>query len=110
EAIRIYEDEGLIERAAALEPVLLGALRELKGRHAFVHATRGLGLLAAIELALPAATVPVIAKRIEADRIHLHVRPAEGTILLSPPLCIAEADLLDGVARIERAIVASIGR
>ena len=47
--VRRLERDRLVERAAALEPALLGALRPLR-EHAAVADVRGVGLLAAVEL------------------------------------------------------------
>lgn len=48
----IVEREGLVERAAALEPVMAGLLAPLR-RHAVVHDVRGRGLLWAVQLGRP---------------------------------------------------------
>jgi taurine--2-oxoglutarate transaminase len=106
EALNVYCDEGLVERAAQLEPLLLGPLRALQAeRPDLVTGVRGLGLLAAIDLggATPAQFKSVV-RGLTARCVLTHPRPAEQMIVLSPPLCIPEAALADGLAALRDAI------
>ncbi|MEQ9073208.1 MAG: aminotransferase class III-fold pyridoxal phosphate-dependent enzyme [Sandaracinaceae bacterium] len=104
EAIAVYEDEGLIERAAALGPKLLAALRELAASEPRVRHVRGLGLLAALELDADDATLARLAGELAARRLYVHVRSREKTLVIAPPLCIQEESLHDGVRRIADAL------
>jgi len=106
EAIRVYEDEGLIERAAALGPKLLSALRAID--HPRVRDVRGLGLLAAIELDVDDAFLAHLAGELAARRVYVHVRSRERCLVIAPPLCISEDAIHDGVQRIAAAL-ASVG-
>ena len=104
EAIAVYEDEGLIERAAALGPKLLATLDAIRERQPVVRFARGLGLLAALELGLDDAGLARLGKALAARRVHAHLRKRERTLVLAPPLCIAEADLAEGARLVEEAI------
>lgn len=104
EAIAVYEDEGLIERAAALGPKLLAMLDAIRERQPSVRFTRGLGLLAALELDLDDARLARLGKALAARRVHAHLRKRERTLVLSPPLCIAEGELAEGARLVEEAI------
>ena len=93
-ALKVIEDEQLVERAAALEAVLFGALRKI--RSPLVRDVRGRGLLAGIELSVPARHY---CERL-ADRGVLCKETHDRVIRLAPPLVIDEADLLWGVEQV----------
>lgn len=110
EALRVYEDELLFERSAALGPVLLQALRSaLATAPAGVSMTalRGLGLLAALELDMPRAGWDALSAELHARRLLLHLYPSRGTVIFAPPLCIEEATLREGVAMFAEALAAA---
>jgi beta-alanine--pyruvate transaminase len=91
----IYRDEGLFERARALEPVLEAAVHDLKGAP-FVTDIRNVGLAAAIDLE-PDAGAPgrrgyETMCRAFADE-NLLVRVSGDTIALSPALIATETDI-----------------
>ncbi len=109
ECLKIYEEDGIVARAAVLGGVLaeeLAALRAL----ASVRNVRTLGMIAAFELApaadgsSPAERAQRIRKRLLAEGII--VRPLGGTLYLMPPLVIGEAELR-GVCRALCAAVAA---
>jgi ornithine--oxo-acid transaminase len=87
-AIRVLVDEQLIERSARLGRVLLEALRQIHSP--VVKAVRGLGLLAGVELNVPAR--PYCEQLLE--RGVLCKETHERVIRLAPPLVIDDADLL----------------
>jgi taurine--2-oxoglutarate transaminase len=105
EALRVYEEEGLIDRAADLGERVLGPELETLKARVGAPFVRSLGLLGAIEL--PATDPARLARALAAERIHAFVRSRERTLVLAPPLCIEEADLRDGLARIGDAIEAA---
>ncbi len=104
EAIKVYEDEGLIQRAAELGPVLLRMIESVASRQPSVRFTRGLGLLAALELDLDDAALAKLAKGLARRHVHAHLRKRERTLVLAPPLCITEDQLAEGVRHVEEAI------
>jgi taurine--2-oxoglutarate transaminase len=93
-----YAGGDLYARAAALGPVLLGELRAQAARApGKVLHTRGLGLLAALELDLDAAAWQRLGAGLAQRRLLLHADPRRGTAIFAPPLVIDEADLVAGV-------------
>ncbi|MGE0787810.1 MAG: aminotransferase class III-fold pyridoxal phosphate-dependent enzyme [Sandaracinaceae bacterium] len=108
EAVRIYEADGLIERAATLEPELARGLAGIVERCTAVTSSRCIGLLGALDLGAD-VDLGALKKALEKERVHAFVRTHERAIVVAPPLCISEAELTEGCARIERAI-ASLSR
>lgn len=110
EAIRIYEDDGLIERAAALGARALARLTALQDRHAVrVPRLRHLGLLSGLELALEPAAYARLKAELDRRRLSVHWNDRYRTLLLAPPLVIAEGDLDAGLDAIEEAIAGASG-
>lgn len=104
EAIKVYEDEALIERAAALGPKLLSLLDAVRERQPSVLFTRGLGLLAALELDFDDDALARLGQALTRRRVHAHLRKRERTLVLAPPLCVTEPELAEGARLIEEAI------
>lgn len=111
EALKVYADEKLFERAAALGPVLLAALRDEIARSVGAAAgvpVRGLGLLAALELDLPQAGWRALADGLQQRKVFVHMYPGRGTLVFAPPLCIEESTLREGVALFGEALRAAL--
>ncbi|HEY5789011.1 MAG TPA: aminotransferase class III-fold pyridoxal phosphate-dependent enzyme, partial [Gammaproteobacteria bacterium] len=93
-ALDVYRDEGLFERAAALEPAWEEALHSLRGLPHVVD-IRNLGLVGAVELE-PLAGQPT-RRALDAWQRCLEagllVRTTGDIIALSPPLVIEEAQI-----------------
>lgn len=114
EAIAIYLEEDLAARTKAMEPVLLGGLRDRLGAHPNVGEIRGVGLLAGVELVAacdprtpfdPAVRFgPAVAAL--AEEAGLIVRAIGDTIAICPPLVITEAEIGLLVDRLAGAIEA----
>jgi taurine--2-oxoglutarate transaminase len=104
EALAVYEDEGLIERAQALEPTMLALLGGIAARQARVRFTRGLGLLGALELDLDDAQLGRLSGALAKRRVHAHLRKKERTLVIAPPLCIRDEELAEGLSRVEEAV------
>ncbi|HEX2513903.1 MAG TPA: aspartate aminotransferase family protein [Chloroflexota bacterium] len=88
----IIEREGLVERAARLGARLQERLGALAGRTG-VQEVRGLGMMGAVELqpgAIPGSAGAVVA---ELKRRGVFTRYRNDTVMLAPPLVIAEAEL-----------------
>jgi putrescine aminotransferase len=110
--LRIIEDEGLVERAAATGAVLRAGLERLR-RHDLVGDVRGLGLLGGLELVRDRATkAPFPATAGVARAVALHAL-AEGVIVralpgdvvaMSPPLVITEAQVEQVVTVLDQAL------
>lgn len=87
EALQIIEDEGLVERSAALGAWLLSELQTLT--HPAIKAVRGRGLMCAIELHEPARP---FCEALQARGILC--KETHGTVIrLSPPLVVEREDL-----------------
>ncbi|MEO0322672.1 MAG: aminotransferase class III-fold pyridoxal phosphate-dependent enzyme [Myxococcota bacterium] len=110
EALRVYADEGLVERAARLEAPLRAGLQRLVERHGPATGERTLGLLAALDLDLDDARRERFAAALRAARVHAHLkgprqlRRPGAALVLSPPLTISEEELAEGFSRIDGAL------
>jgi ornithine--oxo-acid transaminase len=96
-ALRVIEDEALVENSQRLGAWFLNELRSL--RHSMIREVRGAGLLIGIDLLRPAR--PLCERLMElgvlCKETHEHV------IRIAPPLVISQDDLAWAVTRIERA-------
>lgn len=105
-AIELYEADGLIARAASLEPRLRGGLEAIASRSPRALRARAIGLLGALDLA-DDMDLAAFGAALKAEHLHAYVRKHERTLVVAPPLCIGEAELDDGLARVERALSAA---
>lgn len=109
ESMSIYEDEQLVERAAVLGQHLEEKIAAIQDRSPeLIPKTRSRGLLAALEIAGDAARFSRLERALESARIYVHCNARVRTLILAPPLVIAERDLDDGLDRIEEAILKTI--
>jgi beta-alanine--pyruvate transaminase len=103
-ALDLYRDEGLFERARALEPVFADAVHGLKGAP-HVADIRSIGLAAGIDLA-PIDRAPGLrgARAFDAAFFDedLVIRVVGDTIVLAPALIATEADIEAITSRIGR--------
>jgi len=99
-----YEEDGLIENAAAMGVVLRDGLEKLKAKHAVISDVRNLGLLACIELVSDGATreplsasfghgesIAWIKRRVL--ELGLEVRVSDHFMLIGPPLSITAEEI-----------------
>ena len=102
--LEAYEEDGLIENAAAMGVVLRQRLEELKQDHASISDVRSLGLLACVELVADAKTrQPLSANFGHGEHIEwikrrllefgLEVRVIDHFILIGPPLSITAQEI-----------------
>ncbi len=112
EALRIYEQDGIVEHVRSVAPLLQQGLQKLRG-HRYVGDVRGMGLIAAIELAAdPARRQPFPAERgvgaylvRRAQEHGLILRTMAGDIIaFSPPLIISDAEIDELLLRLQRAL------
>ena len=113
-AVRAYQDERLIERSRRLGAVMFEALRDMQTRHTVIGDVRGgHGLFAVVELVADRASRAPLAPWPEQPSVLnelLEAAMAEGVsfgargslLILAPPLIIAESDLADALALIDR--------
>jgi taurine--2-oxoglutarate transaminase len=109
ETLRVYEDERLYENAARLAPVLAAELKAAAERIGRPHFVRALGLLAAVEVEGTPAQWSALGRELAARRISLHIEAARGTVIFSPPLCIGEDELVQGVRGFADAAASAFG-
>ena len=102
----LYRDEGLFERALALEPLWAAALHSLRDA-AHVVDIRTLGLAAAVEMA-PRPGQPGQRGAEVVDRAFWHhdilLRQAGDTVVATPPLIISEQEIEYLTCMLRRAI------
>jgi taurine--2-oxoglutarate transaminase len=113
-AVHAYEQEGLITRSRQRGAAMFAALNEMQTRHAVIGDVRGgRGLFAVVELVAdrvtrePIAPWPSMAPALAAlvrDGLAAGVSFATrgNLLILAPPLVIAERDLADALALLDR--------
>jgi taurine--2-oxoglutarate transaminase len=113
--IRVMQEDGLVEHARAMGPVLAAHLRNLGEAHPSVGDVRSIGLFGVIELVRdrttrePMAPFNSSSPEMEAVRKHLLDRGLFlythwHTLLIIPPLIINEEQLAEGFRLIDEAL------
>jgi taurine---2-oxoglutarate transaminase len=113
--IGVYEEDGLIERAARLGPVMRDHHERLYDRHPSLGAHRSLGLFGILDLVRSRDPyVPLTPFNGTSDEMKaigrffrdngLYTMIANNSIHTNPPLVITEAELDEGFAIIDRAL------
>ena len=113
--IQVYEEDGLIEHAARMGPVMRDWQRRLYDKHPSVGAYRGLGLFGVLEIVrarepfTPMASfngtsdeMKAIGKFFRENGLYTFV--ANHMIHTNPPLCITEEQIGEGFEIINRAL------
>jgi acetylornithine/N-succinyldiaminopimelate aminotransferase len=100
-AIRMIEEEGLLEHVERIADVFRQRLHELKGRCEAVRDVRVMGMMIGVELTIDGA--PVVQAAL--DR-QLLVNCTQGRVIrLLPAMTLTEAEVHDGCDRLADAIV-----
>jgi taurine--2-oxoglutarate transaminase len=113
--IGVYEEDGLIENAARLGPVMRQHHERLAARHPSVGATRNLGLFGILDLVRSrdpwtpltpfngtSDEMKAIGRFLRDEGVYTMI--ANNSIHTNPPLCITEAQLAEGFEVIDRAL------
>jgi len=113
--IKVYEEDGLIERAAKMGEVLKKHHREMLEKHRSVGAVRSIGLFGILELVKSRSpyepltpyngtneTMQAVAAHMKARGLYTFAR--WNTIMTNPPLCVTEAELAEGFQIIDEAL------
>jgi taurine---2-oxoglutarate transaminase len=113
--IKVYEDEGLVERAAQLAGPLRERMHEMARRHPSVGAVRSIGLFGLFELVRNRTTyepmapfngtsdeMAALGRSFREQGLYTFVR--WNTFFTNPPLVVTEAQLDEGFAMIDRAL------
>ncbi len=111
----VFEEDGLVERAARTGVLMKDLLAGLADHHPSVGAVRSIGLFGIVELVRDRKTMTplapfngtspemaAIAKFFRQEGLYTFVR--WNTFFTNPPLSITEAELRDGFAIIDRAL------
>ena len=107
--IGVYEEDGLIERARTTGAVMASLQAELAARHPSVGAVRAIGLFGIVELIRnrfngSSPEMAALGKFFRQEGLYTFVR--WNTFFTNPPLTIAEAELREGFAIIDRGLAA----
>jgi len=105
--LQVYEEEGLIENSARLGRYLGQRLEEMKARHPSVGDVRYLGLFSAIELVKDRATKEPLPSaplnKFLREKGLFSFLPLN-LIFITPPLCITQAQLDEGLEIVDQAL------
>jgi taurine--2-oxoglutarate transaminase len=113
-AIDVLLDEGMVENAAKLEPVMRAEIERLQAKHPSVRGGRCLGLFGMIDVQRNAKGEPMapydgshpamtkLASFFREQGLFTFVR--WGSFMCNPPLCITKEQLLEGFAIIDRGL------
>jgi taurine--2-oxoglutarate transaminase len=113
--LRAYEEDDMIGNARRLGPVMSQLQEDLASRHAIVGAHRSIGLFGMIELVRDRRTnepLSPFGQNSAATRRLTTLLREEGlytfvrwhTFFTNPPLCVTEAQLVEGFGMIDRAL------
>ncbi|TVQ95029.1 MAG: aminotransferase class III-fold pyridoxal phosphate-dependent enzyme [Deltaproteobacteria bacterium] len=112
-ALEVLRDEGLIDNAATLQPIMRAEMDRLARSHPSVKIGRCIGLFGMIdvqknargELIAPYGgshpAMAEVAKFIKAEGLFTFLRWSH--VMCNPPLCITEEQLLEGFSILDRA-------
>ena len=112
--LEVIEEEGLVENARKLEPVMLEEMARLQKKHPSMKAGRAIGLFGMIDLqknakgeplAPYAASSPVmgqLGKFFREAGLFTFMKTSNFTCI--PPLCITEAELREGFAIVDKGL------
>jgi acetylornithine/N-succinyldiaminopimelate aminotransferase len=97
-----------LERVRRAARKLAAGLEALAAKHAVVREARGLGLLRAIDLA-PGTIEPAALVTAAREAGLLLVRGGERAVRVLPPLTVTDAEIDEGLMRLDAAIAAAAG-
>lgn len=106
-ALEVYESDGLFDHAASLESAFLAGLVRCAARSGRAAFVRGRGLLGGIELdgeQVDSAFYARLDAALDANQVYIHTRYRDHMLIVTPPLCISEQELAEGMNRIGNAL------
>jgi taurine--2-oxoglutarate transaminase len=122
ECIKIYQSDNLIENSAKLGKILANKLEKMKIKHSIIGDVRSIGLFAAIEFVQDKNTkTPLIPFAPNQNELKpminlknfllekgLFLASNNNFLIIAPPLCITEEQLLEGLNLIDMAITSTL--
>lgn len=115
--IRAMKDEGMVENAAKMGPVLLGGLKDLQEEFPIIGDVRGVGLMAATEFTHPSGDwheSKRVAKQVaqkcldEGNLMLLTCGPHDNVIRWIPPLIVNAEQVQDALGVFKQALSESV--
>jgi 4-aminobutyrate aminotransferase/(S)-3-amino-2-methylpropionate transaminase len=104
----VIEDEGLVERSAALGETIQARMRAWQERWPAIRDVRGLGSMLAIELADPQVASAVVQAAFERGLLLLKAGVSGNAIRVLAPLVITDAELDEALGAWEQALEATL--
>ncbi len=119
--LRIYQEDGLVERSAELGEYLLERAQELQDRHRCVGDVRGLGLFVGLELVKdrqtrepiqplrarvtkgPNPKAELASKLAELGMMCMTANPGN-VVAMAPPLIVTRDEIDEGIAKMDEAL------
>ena len=115
EALKIYDEIGIVEHVRTVGPVLQSELRRRFADHPLIGEVRGIGMIGAIEIVEDRATrrnfppaakmVQRLVKHCEAHGVIARALPGD-SMAFSPPLVMSEAEVMTMLDRVEEGLAA----
>ncbi len=112
--IEVFEEEGLVENAAALQAVMQEEMARLKAKHPTVKSYRNIGLFGMVDLQKDSQGTPMAAYNSASEamtalgqrfrELGLFTFVRWGSFMANPPLCITEAQLREAWAVVDEAL------
>ncbi len=113
--IEVFEEEGLVEKAAALQPLIRREMRKLQDRHPCVMAWRNIGAFGMVDIQNAQGELisgynamhpkmSELAGFFRKEGLFTFVRWSH--FMVNPPLCITEEQLLEGFDIVDRGLQA----
>jgi 4-aminobutyrate aminotransferase / (S)-3-amino-2-methylpropionate transaminase / 5-aminovalerate transaminase len=104
----VIEDEGLVERSAAIGETIRSRMLAWQGRWPTIREVRGLGAMLAIELADPDTASAVVQAALQRGLLLLKAGVTGNAIRVLVPLVIADAELDEALDAWEQALESAL--
>ncbi|MCC6793216.1 MAG: aminotransferase class III-fold pyridoxal phosphate-dependent enzyme [Thermomicrobiales bacterium] len=112
ETLRVIQEEGLVQNAAAMGQLLMDGLRDIQADYPVIGEVRGLGLMVAVEFVTPdggpnpAAVSSVIQSALGERVLLINCGTFDQAIRIVPPLVVNEDQIAEFLAVFRRAVAA----
>jgi len=115
--IQAIKEEGIVENAAKMGPVLLGGLKDLQEEYPIIGDVRGIGLMAATEFTHPSGdwheskrVAKAVAQKCldDGNLMLLTCGPYDNVVRWIPPLIVDEGQVNDALGVFKQALAATV--